>query len=202
MTESQTLCRLRLRPGGSWLEDHSIKLNSVDYESVTVVRRPGRPAARPPGQGRAGTVLGPRDPCTKQYNDLDVICILPPRGGSVDAAFPSLFVMVAKVGSIVKVLSRSGPHRPARRPMTIVPLKRRRASVPRRAEAGREEQRRRTSEVLEDIDHHDLIGPRVSDAGRPQSARAASTTSLHRRQPRLRPRPGLRRAGIVTVISS
>ena len=41
--------------------------------TVMVVRRPG-------GQGRASTDLGPRDPCTEQYNNPDVICILPPRG--------------------------------------------------------------------------------------------------------------------------
>ena len=45
------------------------------------------------GQGRAGTDLRPRDPgpCTEQYNDL-VFCR--PVGGSVDAAIPSLFVML------------------------------------------------------------------------------------------------------------
>ena len=60
----------------------------------------------PGGQGRAGTDLGPRDPCTEQYNlnhdDLDVICqcILPPRavGGSVDVASVS-FPLQVRYGS-------------------------------------------------------------------------------------------------------
>ena len=42
-----------------------------------VVPAPARPG--PGGQGRASKDLGPRDPCTEQYNDPDVICILQPR---------------------------------------------------------------------------------------------------------------------------
>ena len=67
---------------------------------VMVVRRPGSATA-----ARAED-LGPRDPCTEQYNlnhdDLDVICqcILPPRavGGSVDVASVS-FPLQVRYGS-------------------------------------------------------------------------------------------------------
>ena len=37
---------------------------------------PARPGHGGQGRGRAGTDLGPRDPCTEQYNDRDVIFIL------------------------------------------------------------------------------------------------------------------------------
>ena len=37
---------------------------------------PARPGHGGQGRGRAGTDLGPRDPCTEQYTDRDVIFIL------------------------------------------------------------------------------------------------------------------------------
>ena len=42
-------------------------------------QRNGCSPARRPGPSRHGSRAGPRDPCTEQYNDLDVICVLPPR---------------------------------------------------------------------------------------------------------------------------
>ena len=45
---------------------------------------------------RNGSLARPREPCTEPYNDHDLMCILPPSRGSVDAAFPSSFVMVAE----------------------------------------------------------------------------------------------------------
>ena len=60
---------------------YTVQERIAPYIMMIVVPRtngcslPG-PATVTRDQSQAGTDLGPRDPCTEQYNDLDVICIL------------------------------------------------------------------------------------------------------------------------------